>query len=46
MADWLLLRMAHDAQQPVTWVLVDAYGQLLAPAVPALGDELRTAAVG
>jgi general secretion pathway protein L len=46
MADWLLLRLPRDTEQPVSWVIVDAHGQLLSPAVPALGDELRTAAVG
>jgi general secretion pathway protein L len=46
MAEWLLLRLGREADQPSTWVIADARGQLLAVPSDAMGEQLTTAAAG
>src|SRR5271170_2143260 len=41
MADWLLLRLSHAAEQPATWLTADAHG---APTGPAQSGPLNLAA--
>jgi general secretion pathway protein L len=46
MTEWLLLRVAREADGPFSWVVVDAAGQMLAAPSQAGGAPLQAAAAG
>ena len=46
MTEWLLLRVARQADGPWTWAVVDAAGQLLAAPRDDTGPSLQSAAAG
>lgn len=46
MTEWLLLRVAREADAPWSWAVVDAAGQLLAAPGEAIATQVQAAATG